>query len=69
MKRVGPGRFYRWLEGPIRDVNAIVSRRVPKEQASALIKQIEQLPPEVRHERLLNFVRGEVATVLGLDGV
>jgi acyl transferase domain-containing protein/SAM-dependent methyltransferase/acyl carrier protein len=35
----------------------------------SLVKRLEQLTPEARRDHLLDFVRGEVAAVLGLDGI
>jgi acyl transferase domain-containing protein/SAM-dependent methyltransferase/acyl carrier protein len=48
------------------------SRAVGTQAAKAplsLVKRLEQLAPEARRDQLLDFVRGEVAAVLGLDGV
>ena len=50
------------------NASAVVSQ-VSKAPASTLIKRLEQLAPEARRDHLLDFVRGEVATVLGLDAV
>ena len=46
-----------------------VGSQVSKAAASMLIKRLAQLAPEARRDHLLDFVRGEVATVLGLNAV
>ena len=42
-----------------------VGSQVSKAAASMLIKRLAQLAPEARRDHLLDFVRGEVATVWG----